>query len=159
MATKKISNLVELTAPAIGDLLLVVDISEALDVDKNKKITLSNMGKAFDVFANLKKVSYGSLYDAGNSGTAKTIDWATNGNIQKVTLTGDCTFSFTAPAGPCHLTLILEGDGTARTLTWPATVIWLTPGEPAWSGTSGDKNIVSLFYDGADYIVAGGVPN
>jgi len=40
---KKISALVELTAPAVGDLLVISDISEALDVDKTKKITYATL--------------------------------------------------------------------------------------------------------------------
>ena len=39
MANRKISDLTALTAPATGDLLPIVDISEAAAADKNKKIT------------------------------------------------------------------------------------------------------------------------
>ena len=39
MANRKISDLTALTAPAAGDLLPIVDISEAAAADKNKKIT------------------------------------------------------------------------------------------------------------------------
>jgi len=43
MANRKISDLTALTAPATGDLLPIVDISEAAAADKNKKITYGNM--------------------------------------------------------------------------------------------------------------------
>jgi hypothetical protein len=43
MANRKISDLTALTAPATGDLLPIVDISEAAAADKNKKITLGTL--------------------------------------------------------------------------------------------------------------------
>ena len=46
MADRKISALTELTAPASGDLFPVVDISEAANADKNKKITYGTMFRA-----------------------------------------------------------------------------------------------------------------
>ena len=161
MATKKVTDLVELTTPAVGDLFMIVDISEALDVDKNKKIAITNIGNLIPELANLINVGFASIHDNGNSGAAKTIDWATNGNLQKVTLTGDCTFTFTAPDKPGHQTLIMLGDGTPRTLTWPATVIWVgLVGEPTWNGDNGNKNIGSFLYDDdGDYIASGGEDN
>jgi hypothetical protein len=43
MANRKISDLTALTAPAAGDLLPIVDISEAAAADKNKKITYGEL--------------------------------------------------------------------------------------------------------------------
>ena len=43
MANRKISDLTTLTAPATGDLLPIVDISEAAAADKNKKITYGEL--------------------------------------------------------------------------------------------------------------------
>jgi hypothetical protein len=43
MANRKISDLAALTAPATGDLLPIVDISEAAAADKNKKITFGEL--------------------------------------------------------------------------------------------------------------------
>ena len=43
MANRKISDLTALTAPVTGDLLPIVDISEAAAADKNKKITLGTL--------------------------------------------------------------------------------------------------------------------
>jgi hypothetical protein len=43
MANRKISDLTALTAPASGDLLPIVDISEAAAADKNKKITYGEL--------------------------------------------------------------------------------------------------------------------
>jgi hypothetical protein len=43
MAIKKISEFTALTTPADGDLLVVVDVSEALDINKTKKIAHSDL--------------------------------------------------------------------------------------------------------------------
>jgi hypothetical protein len=43
MANRKISDLTALTAPATGDLLPIVDISEVAAADKNKKITYGEL--------------------------------------------------------------------------------------------------------------------
>jgi len=43
MANRKISDLTSLTAPATGDLLPIVDISEAAAANKNKKITYAEL--------------------------------------------------------------------------------------------------------------------
>ena len=43
MANRKISDLTALTATAVGDLLPIVDISEATPADKNKKITVEKL--------------------------------------------------------------------------------------------------------------------
>ncbi len=43
MANVKISALTELTAPAAGDYIPIVDISEAADADKTKRITFANL--------------------------------------------------------------------------------------------------------------------
>jgi len=46
MADRKITQLAELTAPAIDDLFLAVDSSEAVDADKNKKIRFDTVHTA-----------------------------------------------------------------------------------------------------------------
>lgn len=43
MANRKISDLTALTTPASGDYLPIVDISEAADADKNKRITIEEL--------------------------------------------------------------------------------------------------------------------
>lgn len=104
------------------------------------------------------EVGYKTITTDSIAASAVTIDWTAD-NIHKVELDSDVTFTFTAPTNYSHLTLILEGDGTARSLTWPATVKWLEPGEPTWSSTDGDKNLVSFVWDGTDYIASGGAAN
>lgn len=62
--------------------------------------------------------------DNGNSGASITINF-TKSNYQKVTLTANCTFTFTYPSLPTTIYLKVVQDGTgSRTVTWPATVKW-----------------------------------
>ena len=48
MANRKISDLTALTAPATGDYVPIVDISEAAAADKNKRITFQNLQRYYD---------------------------------------------------------------------------------------------------------------
>ena len=48
MANRKISDLTALTAPASGDFVPIVDISEAAAADKNKRITFQNLQRYYD---------------------------------------------------------------------------------------------------------------
>ena len=89
--------------------------------------------------------------DNGNSSTADTIDW-TAGNKQKSTLTGNCTFTFTAPSGVCNLILKVVQDGTgSRTVTWPSSVKWVSGTAPTLSTSANAIDIVSFYYDGTNY--------
>jgi hypothetical protein len=98
------------------------------------------------------RVAYSNgVIDDGNSGTSKTIDW-TLGTSHKITMTGNCTFSFTAPPGPCWLQLRMTQDGTGgHTAVWPSM---------KWAGGSAQvltptlttgMDIVSIYYDESAY--------
>lgn len=96
--------------------------------------------------------------DNGNSGTADTIDW-TVGNKQRTTITGNVTFTFTAPTGPCNLMLKIVMDGTGGyTLTWPATVKWKSGTQPTWGTAPNAVNIASFYFDGTNYYGFGDGP-
>jgi len=89
-------------------------------------------------------------YNNGDSGTSKTIDWKL-GNHQKVTMTGNCTFTFTAPTKACMLSLRFINDGAAgRTRTLP-TIKWPGGTAPTWTTTANAIDVLSLFYDGSAY--------
>lgn len=97
-----------------------------------------------------KTVSFTEI-DNGNSSTADTIDW-TQGNKQKSTLTGNCTFTFTAPGGPASLILKLVQDATgSRTVTWPAAVHWSGGTAPTLTTTANKVDIITFYYDGTTY--------
>lgn len=89
--------------------------------------------------------------DNGNSGTSDTIDWGA-GNFQKSTLTGNVTYTFTAPDGPGRFQLLLEQDATgSRTATWPGTVLWPGGTAPTLSTAANSIDIITFYYDGTNY--------
>jgi hypothetical protein len=71
MADRKITDLTSLTAPATGDLLPVIDISEAANVDKNKSITLGTLFRTLPD-GTVGAPSIGFLSDSGTSGIYRT---------------------------------------------------------------------------------------
>ena len=71
MADRKISLLTALTSPATGDLLPIVDISEAVNVDKNKSITFGTLFRALDD-GSVGAPALGFLSDSGTSGFYRT---------------------------------------------------------------------------------------
>lgn len=88
-----------------------------------------------------------TYFDAGNSGTAITLDLV-NGNVQKLTLTGNCTITLTGPVSGAmrSLTLLVFQDATGtRTITWPGSVSWGTAGTPGLTTTASKMDIISLF--------------
>ncbi len=106
---------------------------------------------------NCKTVTFVAEYDNGNSGTADTIDW-NNAQKQKSTLTGNATFTFTAPLGPCNLILKLVQDATgSRNPVWPATVKWAGGAEPAWSTAASAVDICAFYFDGTNYYGQAGI--
>ncbi len=70
---------------------------------------------------------YGETAVSANSSTAYTVD-LTTANVFDITMTGNCTFTFSNPPASGtggSFTLILTQDGTgSRTATWPASVKW-----------------------------------
>ena len=96
-------------------------------------------------------VCFDAEFDNGNSGAADTVDWGV-GNKQKSMLTGNCTYTFTAPNGPASLTLKLQQDATgSRTVTWPAAVKWPGGTAPTLSTAATAIDIVAFYYNGTDY--------
>ena len=92
------------------------------------------------------------IYDAGNIGAGLTINW-NNGPIQKVTLNGNATLSFSNPVAGSTYTLILVQDGVGGkgiTLTgWD-----FGDNAPNYNTGAGKKNVVSGLYDGSEYLAA-----
>lgn len=109
---------------------------------------LTYAGGQFTFGAN---TAYFTETDNGNSGASDTIDW-TLSNKQKSTLTDNCTFTFTAPGGPCSLVLKLVQDGTgSRTVTWPAAVHWSGGTAPTLTTTASKVDIITFYYDGSTF--------
>lgn len=113
--------------------------------DANKPVSTAQQ-TALDGKVNVTNGGGETFFDAGNSGTAITLNLA-NGNVQKLTLTGNCTITLTSPASGAFRSLLLYvfQDGTgSRTITWPASVKWGTAGAPTLSTAASKMDKILL---------------
>ena len=69
MADRKISDLTALTAQASGDLIPIVDVSEAAAADKNKSITIQELFRDIPVSVGVGTSSPGALLELSSSST------------------------------------------------------------------------------------------
>ncbi len=100
------------------------------------------------------KVNTGE-YDIGNSGDSKEIDFA-DGLNQRMTLTDNCTITFTGGlAGSKYLLKLIQDGAGNRTPTFPGTVKWAGGELPTWSDADGEIDIITLYFDGTDFFAVG----
>ena len=106
----------------------------------------------------IKTATYNGTIALSATTGAAAVDWTT-GQICATTLTGDITaITQTNPAGPCHVTFILDPTASAYSIVWPTSNwYWTSPGEP--TVVASKKVIVSGVFDGTNYWMAGGVQN
>jgi len=94
---------------------------------------------------------YGETTVTANTGSSYTIN-LTNGNIFHLTLTANCTFTFSNPPASGttgSFTLVLKQDATgSRTVTWPAAVQWSSATAPTLTTTGSYTDVLQFFtYD------------
>jgi len=101
-----------------------------------------------------KTATFNSQTTIATTTGAITVDWTSAQNQKQTEPTGNITYTFTAPPGPCHLQLVIDSDGTstARTFTWPGTVIWMGS---TWTASNNKKAIINFWYDGSSYFAMG----
>ena len=85
----------------------------------------------------------------GNSGTSKTLD-LTNGTVQTVTMTGNCTFAMPpVSAGKSFVLIVSSGagsfTGTFTSVKWPSNTA------PTLTTTATRWDILSFFSDGTNW--------
>ena len=80
--------------------------------------------------------------------------------MQKVTLTGNVTFTFTAPTYPGYYELETIQDGTgSRTIVWPGTVKGPSGVLPAPTAAANSRDIIRFRWDGTKYDSAIAIPD
>jgi len=91
-----------------------------------------------------------AIHDAGSN--PETIDFAT-GATQNLIVNGagPLVLSFSNPTSGGFYLLRIEQGATPGSITWPGSVNWGTVGAPTLSDTTGDVDLISLFYDGSQY--------
>jgi hypothetical protein len=111
----------------------------------NGSIFLTPNGTGQTVVKNLEYNE--NIFALGTTSGTITPD-VTNGNVQTITLNGNLTFSaFSNPVAGQSLTLIINTNGTGRTLT---STMKFAGGSKTLSTTS-TTDIISVFYDGTNY--------
>jgi len=113
--------------------------------DANKPVSTAQQ-TALDGKVNVINGGGETFHDNGNSSTAATLDLST-GNVQKLTLTANCTVTLTGPASGAYrsMLILLFQDATgSRTVTWPASVKWGTAGAPTLSTGAGKMDKILL---------------
>lgn len=129
---------------ATDDTTTAVQIHGSAYADGSLSLVNSDLSKA-------RTVTFNGEIDDGNSSTTKTIDFTT-GQYHKVTMTGNCTFTFTAPIGPAVVHLKMTQDGTgSRTMTLPAGK-WpgsYAAGDKLLSTAIGAIDVLTAKWDGA----------
>ena len=110
-----------------------------------------------DILAPLKKlvvVWFASEYNCGDSGTALTVDFS-NGQKQRVRLTGNATLTISPAPGVGHYQLRIIQDATGgRTLAFSglSSSRWLgAASQPGHNTAANGETILSLYYDGANW--------
>ena len=139
------------------DISLTVDtvLGDGSSQTINKKASIARFENAAgaisyiidDTGLNKFKSTAHDIYDAGNSGATKTIDW-NNGSVQKVTMTDNCTFTFSNPvAGKYYKLYLIQDAGGTNTHTWTGgglSIVWDSGSEPVWV-TTGDAVNIAMF--------------
>jgi len=135
MANRKISELIALTAPATGDLLPIVDISEAVAADKNKKIT------------------YGELLASAPAGSAAAPSFSFNGDPNSGVYSAGADQVAIATGGTARLTTSTTAVTSTLSIVHPLGAV----GTPSITFT-GDLN-TGIYSPAADTLafVEGGV--
>jgi hypothetical protein len=138
-----ISELADDTTPQLGGNL---DVNgNSIVSSSNGNIVLAPNGSGQTVVKNLEYNE--NIHSLGTTSGTITPD-AANGNVQTITLNGNLTFSaFSNPAAGQSITLIINTNGTSRTLT---STMKFAGGEKTLSTTS-TTDIISVFYDGTNY--------
>lgn len=83
------------------------------------------------------------LFDAGNSGTSIEIDWD-DGNEQLVTLTGNCTLSFTNPREGGRYVLLLSTGAGSFTVAFDEDVRWPGGTPPTITTDASKYDLITL---------------
>jgi hypothetical protein len=156
-------DMFNITSPANNQILKYNSSTNVFDLATDSTVDLTAPGAiggstpAAGSFTNLAstgtmtfKQPIEATYDNGNTGAATITPNATNGSVQKYTLTGNITLNaFASPVAGQSMTLFLIQDGTgSRTLT--STMKW-SGASKTLSTAANSIDIATIYYDGTSY--------
>lgn len=130
------------------DTTKVVDPDSAQEVE-NKTLINPIIAKILGATSGAQFPQVAGEFDNGNSGTSITIDWS-KGDRQLLTLTGNCTISYSNRIKGQTVTLRIVEDGTGgRTVTLP-TSKWANGSPGSFTTTASAINLLVVYYDGTN---------
>jgi hypothetical protein len=158
MANRKISDLTALTAPASGDLLPIVDISEAAAADKNKKITIG------ELFASIP-LGTAAAPSIAFEGDINTGIYSPGADQLAISTNGTSRIVFDA-SGRILVDVAANANGgilqLSSGITFPATAVAASDAntlddyeEGTWTGTDGSGAGLSIVFVGGRYTKIG----
>ena len=116
-----------------------------IQAGSNGNISITPQGTGQTV---VKNIEYNEFVFALGTTSGTIAPNVINGNVQTITLNGNLTLNaFTSPIAGQSLTLIINTNGTGRTLTSS----WLFAGASKTLSTTSTVDIISVFYDGTNY--------
>lgn len=137
-------NIAALSTAQVKTLLgyITSTLAETLDAHDNQIL-------------NIKTVSFTDEHDNGNSGTAITIDLS-QGQHHKITLTGNCTITWSNPDVGVYTLKVIQDATGSRTLTLPSGK-WVGGVEYTPTVDANAEDMLSIYYDGSAwyYSIAG----
>ena len=144
---------IKLGADVVGRDVIISPYRGAVSTDMGLHIQTYDNG-VVDAFRLLetgeaifyKTAEFNEVFDNGNSGVADTIDFGVS-NIQESTLTGNVTYTFTAPNKPSRVNLIIKSGAGGFSVTFP-TINWVGGTVPTLTSTASAVDIITLIWDG-----------
>jgi hypothetical protein len=131
------------TTPALGGNLNVSTFSLVSSSNGNITVTPNGTGRTV-----ANRLNYNEAVHSIGTTSGTVAPNATNGNVQTITLNGNLTLNaFTSPVAGQSITLIVNTNGTGRTLT---STMKFAGAEKTLS-TTNTTDIISVFYDGTNY--------
>jgi hypothetical protein len=146
MANVKVTELSALSLGSITGTDLFVIVDDVSGVPTTKKVTFDNVHVALSKFkSSSPTIQVITIPVALN---LLTLDFA-QGNVFTVSLNANITaISIVNASSISNMTLyfylIFTMDGTARTVTWPASVSWAQGTSPVLSSANGNREIFSF---------------
>lgn len=132
---------------ATGSIGVAVDGVLGLTLGKTAHTLALPIAGADQEVSRVKLKDYSETRVQANTGTTYTVDLE-NGNVFELTLTGNCTYTFSNPPATGisgSFTLIQKQDGTgSRTVTWPSSVDWAGGTAPTITATASSTDVFTF---------------
>ena len=113
---------------------MAIKISSTTVIDDNKIFLPNNASST----RTAPTISAGTL--TLNLNTATVFDVALNANITTLTISNIQSSGRTS-----SFIIIFTADGTARSVTWPASFLWPSGSAPTITSTNGKKDVFTVF--------------